>query len=248
METPQTERKSIFPILVGFVVAMGLGAGLALEHQHKVELREEQQALQEQLDRVTGLAAENERQAPVVAAANPARPLANDSAGELARLRAELSALRQLTNELDSARKENTEAHAALDHYLTNAAAPQIATADFWPQDSWSFTGYATPDDAMRSFLWAAYTGNMKALTDSTTGRAREEMAKEYEGKSPDEASIRAMDDAGKLRSVQVLNRDYQSGDTAVLTATFDERDQPRAMKVTLKKVGNEWKLESIDD
>jgi hypothetical protein len=241
-------RPSIIPSLAGAVTLLGLATGLALEHQTRLELREEQQALQQQLDRVTDLLAENERQTSLLATANPAQSAASDASTELLRLRAEFGVLRQLTNELERARSENTEAHAAVDRYLANEAAPKVATGDFWPRDSWNFTGFGSPDDALRSSLWASNNGNLKALLDSTTGEFRQMMEKEFEGKSADEAAIRAMDEVSNLKSVQVVNRDFQSADTAVLTAAFEDGDQTHTTKLLLKKVGNEWKLAGMND
>lgn len=241
-------RKSIIPVLAGAVAVVGLATGLALAQQTRLELREEQQALQPQLNRVTGLLAENERQASLLVTANPAQSLASDPSTELLRLRAEFGVLRQLTNEWERARNENTEAHAALDRYLASEAAPRVATADFWPWDSWNFAGLGSPDDALRSSLWAANNGNLKALLDSTTGELRQMMEKEFEGKSADEAAIRAMDEVSNLKSVQVLNRDFQSDDTVVLTAAFEDGDQTHTEKLLLRKVGNEWKLAGKND
>jgi hypothetical protein len=247
-EATPAERRSIVPVLVGAVVLISLGMGLAGEHQNRLELGEERQMLQQHLERVTELVAGSQRQANLPAATNPFQSPVSDPASELLRLRAELSALRQLTNELEHARKENTEAHAALDHYLTNAAAPKVATADFWPRESWKSAGFATPDDAVRSSLWASDNGNVKALLDSTTGDFRQMLEKEYEGKSADEAAIRAMDEVSNLKSVQVINRDFQSDDTAVLTATFEDGDQTQTRKLILKKVGNEWKMAGMGE
>jgi hypothetical protein len=248
IESPQMDRKSIVPGLVGALVAIGLATALALEHQSKLDRREEQQALQKQLNRVTELSAANERQANLPVTVNRAQPLVSDPAGELLRLRTELSALRRLTNELEGAQKENTEAHAALDRYLTNAATVKVATADFWPRDSWKFAGFATPDDALKSSFWASYNGDVKALLDSTTGEFRQMIEKDNEGKSADEASIRAMDEVSNLKSIQVINRDFQSEDTAVLTAAFEDGDQTHTTKLILKKVGNEWKIAGMGE
>ncbi|HWV98804.1 MAG TPA: hypothetical protein VNZ64_03825 [Candidatus Acidoferrum sp.] len=241
-------RRSIIPSLAGAVALLGLATGLALEHQTRLELRQEQQALQQQLDRVTDLLAGNERQASLPVTAKPAQSLASDPSTELLRLRAELGVLGQLTNEFQRARNDNTEAHAALDRYLAGEAVPKVATADFWPRDSWNFTGFGSPDDALRSSLWASNNGNLKALLDSTTGEFRQMMEKEFEGKSAEEAAIRAMDEVSNLKSVQVVNRDFQSADTAVLTAAFEDGDQTHTTKVLLKKVGNEWKLAGMND
>jgi len=240
-------RNSIIPALAGSVALVGLATALALEHQNRLELRQEHQALQQQLDRVTDLLAEKERQASLLVTANPAQ--SQDSSTELLRLRAEFKVLRQLTNELELARNENTEAHAALDRYVASEAAPKpVATADFWPRDSWSFAGLASPDDALRSSLWAANNGNLKALFDSTTGELRQMMEKDLEGKSTDQAAIRAMDEVSNLKSVQVLNRDFQNDDTVVLTIAFEDGNQTHTEKLLLKKIGNEWKLSGKND
>lgn len=247
-EATQINRQSFILSLAGVVAVLGLATGLALEHQNRLELREEQQALQQQMDRMTDLLAEKGRQPSLLVTATPAPSPASDDAAELLRLRAEFGALLQLTNELERARGENTEAHAALDRYLANEAAPKVATADFWPRDSWSFAGFGSPDDALRSSLWASNNGNLKALLDSTTGELRQMMEKEFEGKSADEAAIRAMDEVSNLKSVQVLSRDFQSADTAVLTATFEDGAQTHTTKLLLKKVGNEWKVAGSND
>ncbi len=248
IEAPAMNRKSIVPALVGALVVIGLATALALEHQTLLAVKEEQRGLQQHLDRVTELSVQNERPANLPATANRTQPLAGDSAGDLLRLRAELSALRRLTNELDDAQDENTAAHAALDHYLTNGATPKVATADFWPRDSWKFAGFATPDNALQSSLWASDNGDVKALFDSATGEFRQKLEKEYEGKSADEASIRAMDEVSNLKSIQVLNRDFQSEDTAVLTAAFEDGGQTHTTKLILKKVGNEWKMAGMGE
>ncbi|PWU08230.1 MAG: hypothetical protein C5B50_30020 [Verrucomicrobia bacterium] len=241
-------EKSFMPGLGGAVALVALATGLTFQHQTHLKLREEQKALHQHLDRVTDLLAENERQASLLATVSLAPFPASDPSAELLRLRAEFRVLDQLTNELESARSENTQAHAALDRYLAGETAPQpVATADFWPRDSWSFAGFGSPDDALRSSIWASHNGNLKAVFDSTTGEFRQMIEKDLEGKSADEAAIRAMDEVGNVKSVHVLSRDFQSDDTAVITAEFDKGDQTNTTKFLLKKVGNQWKLAGMD-
>ena len=248
IEPTQMDRTSIIPGLAAAVAMIGLATGLAMQHRTRLEMREEQQALQQQLAQVTDLLAQNERQASLPVTAKPAPSPASNPSAELQRLRAEAGALRQLTNELERARNENAEAHAVLDRYLASEMAPKVATADFWPRDSWNFAGYASPDDTLRSSLWASNTGNLKALLDSMTGEFRQMMEKNFEGKSADEAAIRVMDEVTNLKSVQVMNRDFQSDDTAVLTAMFQDGNQTHTTKLLLKKIGDEWKLAGMQE
>jgi hypothetical protein len=77
----------------------------------------------------------------------------------------------------------------------------------------------------------------------STTGDARKEIEAQYGNKSESEASIRAMDDISGLKSIRVLNREIQSDDTVVLTATFEDRNETHTGKLLMKKIGNEWKF-----
>jgi len=244
----RVNRNSVIPVLAASVALLGLTTGLTLQHQTGLNLREEQQALQQQLDRVTELLAENERRAPLLVPANPAQFGTSDPSAELLRLRAEIAALSQLTNELEHARNENSQAHDALDRYLAGEAAPKVATADYWPQESWTFAGFGSPDDALRSSLWASNNGNVKTLLDSMSGEFRQRVEKDFEGKPSDQAAIRAMDEVSNLKSVQVLSRDFQSDDTAVLTIKFDARDQPHTTKLVLKKIGSDWKLAGQTD
>jgi hypothetical protein len=233
--------------LAAAAALFGLATGLALQHQTRLELRQEWQALQQQLDRVTDMLAESKQRENLPANAGPAQFVDSELSTELPRLRVELEILRQLTNEWPSARNDNREAHSALDRYVAEGA-PKVATADFWPRDSWSLAGFGTPDDALRSSLWASDNGNLKALLDSTTGEFRQMIEKEFEGKSADEAAIRAMDEVSNLKSVQVINRDFQGDDTVVLTAEFDDGERPHTTKLILKKVGNEWKLAGMSE
>lgn len=233
--------------LLGVVALLGLATGLAVEHQTRLELQEERQAVQAQVDRVTVLLAEAGPQKNPEPAIAPARSPMNASSAELSRLRTEIGALLQLTNEWARASNENAEAHAVLDRYLLDAT-PRIATADFWPRDSWTSTGLSSPDDALRSSLWASKNGNLQVLLEGMTGQILEVVKRDLEGKSADGAAIRAMDEVMNLKSVQVLNREYPSADTAVLTTAFEKGTQTYTNRFLLKRINNQWKLAGNDD
>ena len=182
---------------------------------------------------MTGLMAENERMSNLVARANGPQSLPDAQSLELLRLRGEAGALRRQTRELEAVRAENRQAHAA----------GGAATADYWPRGSWAFTGYANPDTALQSYLWAANKGDLKALRASATGEVQKQMDEELGGKTETEASIRAKDNIASLESVLVLKREVQADDAVMLTAAFDDRTNTHTVKLLMKKIGNDWKL-----
>jgi hypothetical protein len=55
--------------------------------------------------------------------------------------------------------------------YRRTAPTGLVATADYWPRDSWAFAGYASPDAALRSCFWAANTGDVKTFHERYDGR-----------------------------------------------------------------------------
>jgi hypothetical protein len=141
-------------------------------------------------------------------------------------------------------REENRQARAALESSLKSpSAAKAAATADYWPQDSWAFKGYASADATLQSSLWAANNGDVKALLASATGEMQKAMQEDLKGKSETEASIQMMDEVSAMKSVRVVNREVRGDDTVVITAEIEGRTGTETEKLVLKKIGNEWKL-----
>jgi hypothetical protein len=228
------------------VAVVGVTAWLGLERQAWLRLAVEHKALEQQLDQMAGLVAENERLSNLVAQANRSQSLPDDQSRELLRLRGEVGVLRRQAKELETARNENRQAHAALESGLKTQSAGSTggpATADYWPRDSWAFAGYASPDAALQTSAWAANNGDLKALLASTTGDLQKMVTKDLEGKSENEAIARAMAEVAKLKSISVLNRDVQADDTVVLTAAFEEGANSHTSKLLMKKIGNDWKI-----
>jgi hypothetical protein len=240
------KANSVLTSVLSIAAVVGLAIWLAVEHQARLRLGEEHQALEQQLEQMTGLVAENQRLSNLAPGASPPQSLPDDQLRELLRLRGEAGVLRQHSKELETVRHENRQARAALESSLSTqsaGAARAAATADYWPRDSWAFTGYASPDAALQTAFWAANNGDLKALLAGTTGDVRKQIEKDLEGKSESEASIRAMDQVSGLKSVRVLNREVQADDKVVVTASFEDRTETHTAKLLMKKSGNEWKL-----
>ena len=115
-----------------------------------------------------------------------------------------------------------------------------------WPQDSWTFKGYASPDAALQSSLWAANNGDLKGVLASATGDIQKHMEEDFTDKSETEASIKAMDEVMNIKSVRILNREEQGADTVVLTAEFEGKTETHTGKLVMKKVGNDWKIAEL--
>ena len=240
------KTRSVMLSVICATAAVGVMIWLAVEHQAGLRLRQENTALRQQLDLLAGVLAENERLSNLVAQAGSSQSLPDERLTELLRLRGEVGVLRQQSKELETLRNGNREAHTALTSSITPQSAGQaaaVATADYWPRDSWSFAGYASPDASLQSFLWAASKGDVKTLQGGITGEIEKMVAKDLEGKSDSEASAKAMAELAPLKSVLVLNREVQADDRVVLTTVFEDANRTETNKTLMKKIGNDWKF-----
>jgi len=96
---------SFITSIVSVSAVAGLAAWLAFEHQARLGLGEEHEALAQQADQMAGIIAENERMSNLVAQANSPQSLPDDQSLELLRLRGEAGLLRRQTRELEAVRK-----------------------------------------------------------------------------------------------------------------------------------------------
>jgi len=229
---------------ISIIVVVGLAVWASLEHQRKVRLLREHQVLEQKLEEMASLMNTDKETSERLARAKPTQSLTDEQQHELLRLRGQKCVLRQQASKLESVRDENRQAHADFETAVKTGAKPKpIATADYWPQESWAFQGYETADAALQSSLWAANNGDLKALLKSATGELQEMIAADLSGKSETEASVRAMDEVLGMKAVRVLNREAQGNDAIVLTTQIEGRADTQTQKLLLKKVGKEWKV-----
>jgi hypothetical protein len=240
------KAKSVILNILCITAAVGVTIWLAVGHRARLRLGEENTALQQQLEQMGGLFAENERLSNLVAHANSSQSLPDERLKELLRLRGEVGALRQQGKEIETLREENRQARVELESTRKPekaGAAESPATADYWPRDSWAFAGYASPDAALQSSFWAANKGDLKTFLSGLTGDVQQMVEKDIAGKSESEASTKAMAEVARLDSVRVLNRDVQADDTVVLTAAFGDASGGGTNRLLMKRIGSDWKL-----
>jgi hypothetical protein len=228
--------------------AVGVMSWLAVEHQSRLRLGQENRALRQQLGQLASLVAENGRLSNLVARASHSQSLPDEQLRELLRLRGEVGVLRQQGKELEALLEENGRARIALATCFNTRSAGAVgaaATAEYWPRDAWAFVGYASPEATLQSALWAASKGDLKALLGGTAGEYHKEIEKDLASISENQLSAKFIADTARYKSVHVLNREEQADDMVMFTTVFYDETRALPSKVHLKKIGNEWKLTS---
>jgi RNA polymerase sigma factor (sigma-70 family) len=230
--------------VITVTLAVVAGAGI-YETRQAVHLREENQLLQQQqaplakqigqlqrerddaTNRLAGLLAEN------------LRSQSNPNQTELLKLRGEVGMLRQKANDL-----------AQLVRDLQNAGKPNPSAyqTNFFPLGSLQFAGYATPEAALQSGLWAKSVGNEKVWLDGMAPDVADGAKNKYvQGQSDAERSQFLINQTTNWIGSRILN-EIPLADDEVLMPTEIEMlvngatNTFTSMEV-LKRINGEWKL-----
>ena len=224
-------------ILGGLCAAavVGVAIWLGVGYQARVGLEEENQALRQQVEQMGELAAENERLSNIVAQASQSQPRSEDQKRAALRPRGEVAALRQQGEVPAALPTENRQAPAS-------AESADPAT-NYWPRASWAFAGYATPNAALQSSLWAASKGDIKTLLGSFTGDAQKIAETLLSTNSESAVATVVISQLVGFKSLRVINSEVRDEETVVITTQTDEEGGPQIKKAMMKKVGGEWKL-----
>ena len=206
--------------IISAIVVAGVATPLVLQHQSQVRLREDNQAFRQQVDQ---LAAENERLANLVARANSSQALAIDQPSEILRLRGEVGVLRQQKSEAERVQEENRRLRAGLTNAQdAHATKPVTPFSTPVPKESWAFAGYATPEAAMQTMVWAWSNRDGETVLASSTPEGRKKFEKDFEGKPASEALAAFPIDVSKAFFYQLYNKKEVSDDEVTFEVGFE--------------------------
>jgi hypothetical protein len=222
-----------FTLLLGALLFAGGVVGV-LEHRATARLRERNRALLQDVEQLARVSDEYRRLSNLLfRASSPTSPDAQMR--ELLRLRGEVGVLRQQTNELAKVQTQNHQLRSG-----TNLPArdPSQPAPDYLPRESWAFAGYADPDSALQSCLWAWSIGDPKAVVASFTPAHRA-----HWGFKPDEEIAAQL--ARNLRNTKgfrILERKTVSDSEFRLTVS--DAGAKQKVGFCYKRIGSEWKFD----
>jgi len=227
------------------IAVTGLAASLVIQQSGQAKLREKAEALRQQAEQIAQLSAENERLSNLVArAANP-QTLPPDQLSELLRLRGQIGLLRQATKEQAQLRAVNAQLRAASGTSEKELAAARAAP-NFWAKDRLAFAGYAGPEAALKTALWAMNNGDLKACLACCAFGPEATAALEQQPREEVEAAMTAelkmmSESLAPSIGFHILDKKVKSPDQAILNLSFD--GEGKARKFVMKRIGNEWKM-----
>lgn len=227
------------------VLTAGIATPLVLQQQAHKRLNNENLALRQQLEQLNQLAAANQRLNN--ATNQSAAGLSPEQFSELLRLRGEVNRLRQEQREwqnAESARSPRREISEA----VTNETFTASSDDSTIPRESWAFAGYATPENALQTTMWAMSRGDVAAYLASVTPEAHNAIAREFIGKSQDEIKEFLIQEIGAITALRPDRKKSATDDEVTFTIFATEQDTGGVRMrdeaiAKFRKVGGEWKF-----
>ena len=197
-------------------------------------------SLRQQVDQLPSRIEENQRLSNLLAQAQSSPSTSNSQFAELQRLRTEVPARKF---EIEQLQVKATASQSA----LTNETVPFSIRYVNLPKENWSLAGYATPEAALQSMLWATREGDVNELKASLTpDEAGRRSRGEWKNMTDSQIAEVGQQRLGKATGFQILK--YESSDPdrmhfTVYVDGFDQSEQPLWMDV--RRINGEWKSDA---
>ena len=196
--------------------------------------------MEQQNDQLAAEEAETQRLSNLLAQANSAHQLTTSQASELLRLRAEVGALRRQTNDLAKMQADNARMRAAVSNAATKAAPKETKTdQDSLDKESWAFAGYADPESAFQSAVWAMSRGNTKTILASLHPDGQD--FKEAQAKSESDLAAENKAEFEKVTGYKIVEKQAVSDNEVILTVYAQGVNA--TTKFRFQRAGDDWKV-----
>jgi hypothetical protein len=222
---------------LSIIATVAILALAALMVHEQSKLREENRLLRKQTEGLAPLQAENERLSKLLAQAKDDEKILHAQISELPRLRSEVGTLRRQTNELAKLRSDNEQLRSFL--LSSNFDTTTPVTGESLRKASWAPVGYADPESAFQSTLWAMSQGDAKTFRASVVPGSGE--FADWTDKSDPDLSATLKGETEKVTGFQIIGKEAVSDDTAILTVVAQGINE--VAKFKFQRLGNEWKI-----
>lgn len=230
---------------VAIILILVIGAAAGVGWRKATSLQQENQALRREIEALKQqVAAANEDQSRKQEA--DAKKLGAEGQelvklrGEVSRLRAAAAEAEKLRLEVGVLRTQNRELRTVPP--VVDATPPAPPAADQFPRQSWAFSGYASPEAALVSAIWAMKEGKPQVFLDSLTPEEQQRMAQTWQGKSEQEIAAKHQGDVGNIQGMRILSRTPTSPTEIQMQVFLDGANRVETFKMT-QQADQQWKF-----
>lgn len=228
-----------FGMVGGFLVGCGV-ACWGIQHSARMQLRQKNEAWRQQAELLALCAEEHKALSILLAQGQSSLSISNDQIRQLLRLRSQAGQLRRTALEADELRLANQR--------LLGALASSRTNENGWAREPLAFTGFADPESALKSTLWAWINGDRAAFLASFAPEERAGLERDWQQKSETEIAVECRSYAPlygpAAEGVCVLSKKDISNDAVAIDLFFEGDGKTR--RFVIKRFADEWKVTGL--
>lgn len=229
-------------LLIGLVILTGGIVSWTLQHHAATQLQETNQTFQRQTGELSRVREQNARLSNLVSLANSSSSSSPDELRELLRARNEVGQLRYKGRDINQLRATNESLLAALSNSQNTRTNPVR-----WSQDELADIGYADPESAIVSTLWALNNEGPNPFFSRLAADEKAQWARD--GNSETEIAARskkmgALLNPASATGISLAGKKLTSPDDALVDLYYEGEDKTR--KFSMKRIDGQWRLESL--
>src|SRR6185369_14185231 len=149
---------------------------------------------------------------------------------------------------VEKLRQENQRLASAIKSLSSGKSLSFAEMEGYVAKETWSHSGFATPEAALQTLLWAVREGQINAVAECMSPESRPWFEKEFAHKS-EEAKKKALQDGlGQLVQTggyRLVDKEEVADDKVLLG--IQAVSGGTVAKVVLRRFGNEWKFHDVD-
>jgi hypothetical protein len=235
-------NKPLF-IVLGVALVSALLTALLLQRHFQTQLSAAARRLRQSEMRIARLETENERLSNQVATAWLATSHTKRQLDELRRFRGKPAP----PVPVQAAPAAALPAVPEVPSTQTLSALPAVEVQGI-PKEAWVFAGYENPTNALQTVMWAMSTGDVATFLGSLTPEAREQVTRDFTGKSDADIAALLKQEVGQIGALRPDRvRDVSDTETSFVLFSHEQDNGSTKTRdeaiLTFRVVAGEWKL-----
>jgi RNA polymerase sigma factor (sigma-70 family) len=121
--------------------------------------------------------------------------------------------------------------------------------ADYFPRNTWTDAGYATPEATIKTFFWAKSKGDINTVLSISIPELRQDLENKYfKNKTDEERSAILLENVKNVIGIKIQKKMVLPDGQVAIQLHSEGYAENSYSVVTMKKLDDEWKVSSVED
>jgi RNA polymerase sigma factor (sigma-70 family) len=120
---------------------------------------------------------------------------------------------------------------------------------EIYPRSSWAFSGFATPEATIKTFMWAKSVGDAETVLAIATPELRVQVENaHFRGKTEAQKAAFLIDNVKQVSGVEIIEKKTLTKDHVAYRTHFDGMPKDSSALLSMVKIDGAWKFAAVEE